>query len=377
MGKLRKACANCIKYKLACEAKRPCARCVLHQCDCIDVERKPRTVKNKGIKRARLNPCSDNTICDHDHATSLSTLNDVVRSPPSPLEHKKSASPSAQNSFLPELMLNDPDALFSSSTHTTDASFLMQSGEPTMMQPEYGYMFNNSLLSAVLSPYSQYDPPQQAMMSQGVRSPSHDAFAFSGGHTLPKSEPTSFSTQPHSPPVGINSAPHTSISSMSVMNPSNKITLPYPQPFMVIEKRECKILDCNTEFAQFLGYSGVPEFNAKVNKLEDVLVTDESKPFDFSPVKIGHFERLATLKTLYGVGGRPVIFNVAVMQNLVTFTVKDVFDIGKPLCSYTRWLKTVMPNTPVLPCGPNCQCKYYDFLVGSNSSGPLINQLSL
>jgi hypothetical protein len=367
MGKLRKACANCIKYKLACEAKRPCARCVLHQCDCIDVERKPRTVKNKGIKRARLTPCADSATCSHDHDHSTPTAH--MDSPQ--LEHKKSSSPMHG---YPELALNDTDALFQTNNNTSDASFLLQSGDSFALSSEYGYMFNNSLLSAVLSPYSGYDAPHQAALQQAKPALTNEAFAFNT--FVPKTE-LPFK-QPHSPPVGINAtSTFASMSPMSVMNPSNKVTLPYPQPFMVIEKRECKILDCNTEFAQFLGYSGVAEFNAKVNKLEDVLVTDESKPFDFTPVKMGHFERLATLKTLYGVGGRPVIFNVAVMQNLVTFTVKDVFDIGKPLCSYTRWLKTVMPNTPVLPCGPNCQCKYYDFLVGSNNSNQQQQQIGM
>lgn len=50
--------------------------------------------------------------------------------------------------------------------------------------------------------------------------------------------------------------------------------------------------------------------------------------------------------------GRPVIFNVSVMQNLVIFTVKEVFEV-KQLCSYSRWLKMVrLTQSPSLFINP-------------------------
>lgn len=44
---IRKACANCIKARLACDEGRPCQRCVVHQCECVAVARKPRVKKQK------------------------------------------------------------------------------------------------------------------------------------------------------------------------------------------------------------------------------------------------------------------------------------------------------------------------------------------
>lgn len=44
---IRKACANCIKARLACDEGRPCQRCVVHQCECVAVPRKPRVKKQK------------------------------------------------------------------------------------------------------------------------------------------------------------------------------------------------------------------------------------------------------------------------------------------------------------------------------------------
>jgi hypothetical protein len=44
---IRKACANCIKARLACDEGRPCQRCVVHACECIAVPRKPRVKKQK------------------------------------------------------------------------------------------------------------------------------------------------------------------------------------------------------------------------------------------------------------------------------------------------------------------------------------------
>lgn len=138
MGKLRKACANCIKYKLACEAKRPCARCILHQCDCIDVERKPRTVKKKGIKRSKFD--------------TVEKLHSMCFPPAQPLSHFPQIQDTPTNPpFIPELVTIDSFPIQDSILYIRASTTQVRYSQPMRMHPNSFDIYNTlAILSCKL-----------------------------------------------------------------------------------------------------------------------------------------------------------------------------------------------------------------------------------
>lgn len=356
MGKLRKACANCIKYKLACETKRPCSRCVLHQCSCIDVERKPRAARRPKRPRTSLELVEGVDSCAPVlPATTATALCAAAASPP----RKLSLNSQANAPFVPELVLNDNEPLFSSNLDTNP--FMMQSTEASLLPFSDASLFingGNGYLSSILG----FDQDPTLM----------------GAPLMPKVEPglgafddfakkTDFAAK--SAPSGFNLSPQSFVQSNppATVGAANKFVVPAPQPLVLVNKSEWQVIDCNVEFAQFLGYTTVAEFTASLDTMNTIISPESiglsKQNFEyFLTAKVNHFERLGMLKSKDGTE-RTVTLHVDILDKLMMFTIKEVYDM-RPMCFYTRWLKAVAPNA-VTPCDRvGCQCRLYDYLPG-------------
>jgi len=377
MGKLRKACANCIKYKLACEAKRPCPRCVLHQCECIDVERKPRAARRAKRPRTSLDQCGSDMVMVpvvNTQAVDRSMLN-CAHSPTINANQPSRVQTNAP--YIPDLVLNDNEPLFSMNNGTDPSSFLLQSPEASILPYSDGFN-SSSYLSSVLF------PEQGALFNEKLEDTDYKSF-FSNGMSNPKLSPTtldySLDTTTLKKSSELVKPYYYAPLATPVMNPVNKVPLPHPQPLVVASKNEWGILDCNPEFVQFLGYETVSVFNSLVSKLDQVIAPENvgfGKPsFDYLlKSKTASFEYVGSLKARDGIE-RTVTLRVDVLERLVIFTVKEVYDV-RPSCFYGRWLKSVVPNAITACDRSNCQCKYNEaFQQGLQHSLPQQSQQQL
>lgn len=331
---IRKACANCIKSRLACDEGRPCQRCIVHQCECVPVARKPR------VKKQKVEPVLDSTggitlswiqtdqssftaSSDTENLTKISVPSPSPPPSPSPSHSPLPLSPPQQASLPqlpPPLPLSSSEPLVQPTPTEVPQQFTPSSipqldvVPPPNTQPQPQQYENPMSPTQMLS--LLLDDKPSALMQEWPDMLQFSDFA-SGTQAMKEfllGDDSCCTKKTAAPPAPLP-------------QPKNSTPL-FPSPIGIFDKQRFMLLDANAAMAELFGCANVAEFASLVQSLDDIVdpaaahVAKNSTSYFISSMP---FDRLGVFRTRSG-GTKTVEFRVELTEQLVIFSVKSVYD---------------------------------------------------